>query len=56
MTRMQGRPRELTEDQVLRLCEEAEAQGEPTAPILRRYALQTIDGVIRRLEAERKAD
>jgi hypothetical protein len=44
----------LTESDVRRLFEEAKARGEPTTPILRRFVVETLDGVIERLEAESK--
>ena len=46
-------PADLTPEEVVRLCEEAKARGESTSPIVRRYVLQAIDGVIARLVAER---
>lgn len=55
MTEEDGPPKELTPQEVIRLCEEAKARGEPTSPIVRRYVLQTIDGVIKRLETEKDA-
>lgn len=54
MTKDEDPPEELTHEEVLRLCEEAKARGESPSPIVRRYVLQTIDGVIKRLEAQRR--
>ena len=48
-----GPPDELlTEADVVRLCKEAKARGEPVTPLLRRYVLQMVDEVIDRLEDE----
>ena len=48
--------RELTPEDVIRLCEEAKQRGEPTAPIMRRYVLQAVDAVVARLDAEGRVD
>lgn len=53
MTKDSEPPKELTPDEVIRLCEDAKERGEPTTPIIRRYVLQAIDGVIARLETEK---
>lgn len=48
-----GPPKELTPEEFKRLFEEAKARGEPTTPILRRFVLQAIDGVIAKLEEKK---
>lgn len=47
-----GPPEELTQEDVIRLVNEAKARGESPTPIIRRYALQAIRRVIKSLEAK----